>query len=70
MGLPWWLMGKEFTCKAGDTGDIGSMPGLGRYPEEKNGDPLQCSFLNNPMDRGAWQVIAPEDAKNWTQLRE
>lgn len=32
MGLPWWLMGKEFSCQAGD---VGSMPGLGRYPGEE-----------------------------------
>ena len=70
MGLPWWLMGKEFTCKAGDIGDVGSMPGLGRYLGERNGDPFQHSFLNNPMHGGVWQVIDPEDAKDWTQLRE
>lgn len=60
-------MGKEFSCQAGD---VGSMPGLGRYPGEGSGSQFQHSFLNNPMDRGAWQLIAPEDAKNWTQLRE
>ena len=35
-------------------GDSGSVPGLGRSPEEKNGNPLQYSCLENPMDRGAW----------------
>ena len=60
-------MGKEFTCQAGD---VGSMPGLGRYPGVESGNQFQHSFLNNPMDRGAWKLIAPEDAKNWTQLRE
>ena len=35
MGLPWWLSGKESACNAGDTGDVGSIPGLGRSPEEE-----------------------------------
>ena len=52
-GLPWWLRGKEFTCNAGD---MGSIPGLGKYPGEGNGNPLQSSCLKNPMDRGAWQA--------------
>ena len=36
--------------------DVGSIPGSGRSPEEGNGDPLQYSCLENPMDRGAWQT--------------
>ena len=36
--------------------DMGSIPGLGRAPEEGNGYPLQYSCLKNPMDRGAWQA--------------
>jgi len=35
-------------------GDLGSIPGLGRSPGEENGNPLQYSFLENPMDREAW----------------
>ena len=35
-------------------GDLGSILGLGRSPREGNGYPLQCSCLENPMDRGAW----------------
>ena len=53
IGLPWWLSGKESTCSAGDAGFI---PGLGRSPEEGNGNPLQYSCLGNPKDRGAWQT--------------
>ena len=34
--------------------DVGLIPGSGRAPEEGNGNPLQYSFLGNPMDRGAW----------------
>ena len=45
--------GKEPPCSAGDPGSI---PGLGRSPGEGNGNPLQYSCLENPMDGGAWQV--------------
>ena len=41
---------------AGDAGDVGSVPGLGRSPGGGHGNPLQCSCLENPMDRGAWQT--------------
>ena len=40
---------KEFACNAGD---LGSIPGSGRSPGEGNGNPLQYSCLDNPMDRG------------------
>ena len=43
--------GKESSCSAGDPDSI---PGLGRSPGEGNGNPLQYSCLENPMDRGAW----------------
>ena len=46
--------GKESDCNAGDPGSI---PGSERLPGEGNGYPLQCSCLENSMDRGAWQVI-------------
>ena len=44
--------GKASACNAGD---LGSIPGLGRSPGEGNGNPLQYSCLENPMDRGGWQ---------------
>ena len=50
-GFPRCLNGKEFACNAGD---LGSIPGSGRSPEEGNGYPLQNSCLGNPTDRGAW----------------
>ena len=53
---PRWLSGKEAAYKAGDTGDSGSIPGLGRSLGERNGNPLQYSCLENPMDRGPWQA--------------
>ena len=57
-GLPWWLSSIESTCNAGDTGLI---PGSGRLPGEGNGNPLQCSCLGNPMDRGVWWAIVHVD---------
>ena len=42
---------KESACNAGD---LGSIPGSGKSPGEGNGNPLQYSCLENPMDRGAW----------------
>ena len=51
LGLSQWLGGEESTCHAGD---VGLVPGLGRSPGEGNGNPLQYSCLENPMDRGAW----------------
>ena len=51
MGLPWWLTGKESATIAGD---MGSIPGLGRSPGKRNGNPRQYSCLENPMDRGMW----------------
>ena len=46
-------MSKESACTVGDQGLI---PGVGRYSGEGNGNPLQYSYLENPMDRGAWQA--------------
>ena len=50
-GFPHSSLGKESACS---TGDPGSTPGLGRFPGEGNGYPLQYSCLENPMDGGAW----------------
>ena len=52
-GFPGGSNGKESTCNAGDPGSI---PGSGRSPEVGNGHPIQYSFLESPMDRGAWQA--------------
>ena len=56
MGFPGGSGGKIPCANAGDTGDLGSMPESERSPEEGNGNPLQYSCLENPMDRGAWQA--------------
>ena len=47
-------MVKNLPDSAGDAGDAGSVPGLGRSPGEENGHPLQYSCQDNPLDRGAW----------------
>ena len=44
------------------------IPGSGRAPEERNGNPLQYSCLENPIDRGAWRAIVHRAAKSQTQL--
>ena len=46
--------GLDGKASAYNAGDLGSIPGLGRSPGEENGNPLQYSCLENPMDRGAW----------------
>ena len=46
--------------------EMGSIPGSGRSPGERNGYPLQYSCLENGMNRGAWQVILHGVAKSWT----
>ena len=51
-----------------NVGDPGSIPEWGRSPEEGNGNPLQYSCLENPMDRGVWQAIVHWVTKSWTQL--
>ena len=58
---------KESACSAGDPDFI---LGSGRSPGEGNGNPLQYSCLENPMDRGAWQATVHGVAKNWTQLND
>ena len=53
LGFPGVSEGKASTC---NVGDLGSIPGLGRSPGEGNGNPLQYSYLENPMDRGACRL--------------
>ena len=47
---------KNHPASAGDTGEVGSIPGWGRSPGGGNGNPLQYSCLENPMGIGAWQL--------------
>ena len=59
--------GKESACNVGDSG---SMPESGRSPGEGNGNPFQYSYLENPMDRGAWQTTVHGVAKSGTRLSD
>ena len=56
---------KEYAC---NVGDLGSIPGLGRFPGEGNGNPLKYSFLENSIDRGAWWAIVHGVAKSQIQV--
>ena len=55
---------------AANTGDAGWIPQSGGSPEEGNGNPLQYSCPENPMDGGAWRAKIHGVAKNWTQLTD
>ena len=68
MGFPGSERGKEPANDVretyGDLRDVDSVPGLGRYPGGRNGNPLQYSCLENPMDRGVWQAAVSEVAES------
>ena len=64
LGFPDGSAGKEIACNAGDKGDAGSIPGLGRSPGGGNDDPLQCSYLKNPMDKVAWGAMVQRFPKS------
>ena len=59
------LVVKNLPANAGDAREVGSIPGSGRSPGEGNGNPLQYSCLENPMDGGAWRAAVPRVAKSW-----
>ena len=64
MSFPDGLVGKKSICNPEDTGDTGSIPGLGRSPGGGNGNPLQHSCLKNPMDRVAWWAVIQKAAES------
>ena len=66
-GFPGGSEGKASAC---NVGDLGSIPGLGRSPGEENGNPLQYSCLEIPMDRGAWWATVHGVAKSRTCLSD
>ena len=66
-GFPSGSDGKE---SAYNTGDPGSIPGSGRSPGGGHGDPLQYSFLENPIGRGSWQATVHRVTKSQTQLKQ
>ena len=62
--------GSDGKAPAYNAGDLGSIPGSGRSPREGNGNPLQYSCLENPMDGGAWWAIVHGVAKSRTRLSD
>ena len=62
------LVVKNMPANAGDIRDVGSVPGWGRPPGGGHGSPLQCSGLENPMDRGAWPAIVHGVAQSQTLI--
>ena len=62
--------GAEVKASACNVGDLGLIPGLGRSPGEGNGNTLQYSCLENPMDGGAWWATVHRVAKSRTQLSD
>ena len=66
LGFPDGSVVQNLPVNAGDTGWI---PGSGRSPGGGNGNPLQYSCLENPMDRGAWWAAVYGVAKSQTQLK-
>ena len=65
-GFPGSSVVKNLPASAGDSRDVGSIPGSGRSPGEGNGNMLQYSCLGNPMDKGAWQATVLGVAKSDT----
>ena len=64
---PWGFSGKESACNAGY---VGSVPGWGRCPGGGHSNPLQYSYLENPMNRGAWWATVHSVAKSRTRLNQ
>ena len=62
------LVVKSLPANAGDTRDTGLIPELGRSPRKGNGYPLQYSYLDSSINRGAWQTRVPGATESWTQL--
>ena len=60
----------EVKSSAWNAGDLGSIPGSGRSPGEGNGNPLQYSCLENPMEGGAWWATVHGVVKSRTQLSD
>ena len=66
----YWVFpgGSEVKASACNAGDLGSIPGSRSSPGERNGNPLQYSCLENPMDRGAWWATVHGVATSWARL--
>ena len=62
-------MVKNLPANVGNVREVGSIPGIRRFPGGGHGNPLQYSYLENPLDRGAWQGTLHGVAPSWTQLK-
>ena len=69
-GLLGFPGGSDHKESASSAGDPGSIPGSGRSPGEENGKPLQCSCLENPMNRGVWWSTVHRVRKSQTKLSD
>ena len=63
-------MVKNLPANAGDAGDVDLIPGLGRSPGEGNGNPLQYTCLENPMDKGGWRATVHRVAKSQARRKQ
>ena len=70
MSFPGGIVAKNPPANAGDERDVGSIPGLERSPGGGLGNPLQCSCLENPIDRGAWWPTVHGVTKSQTPLKQ
>ena len=68
--FPSGSVGKESACNAGEARDMGLISGSGRSPGEGHSNPLQCSCLENPLDRGAWWATVHRVTKSGTGMKE
>ena len=67
MGFPGGSVVKNLPDKAGNTGDLGSIPGSGSSPGKGNGNPLRYSCRENSMDIGNWRAIVHWGSESWTR---
>ena len=63
------LVVKNLPANEGDIRDMGSIPRWGSSPGGEHGNPIQCSYLENPMDRGAWLAAVHGVEKSQTRLK-
>ena len=70
LGFPGDASSKDLPVNGGDITHMGLIPGWGRTPEGRHGNPLQYSCLENPMDRGVWRATVHGAAKHHTRLSD
>ena len=70
MGFPGGIVVNNLPANVGDPRDADSIPGSGSFPGEGNGNPLQYSCLENPMDREAWWATVHGDTTSSTRLSD